>query len=255
MTLVSDIILAAYRDSNSVSINAALSPAEQDQGLKRLQSLVASVFGNEAGENLNDWPLGNYGRNPRYAAFDENAEWVRHPQINVRLIATADQARTVYLPAAPSDGSRIALIDPYGRLATYPVILDGNGRTIEDEAALEIAEDNFNEVWFYRADQGNWARVTNIDSFSEMPFPFEFDDYFIIALAMRLNPTFGRKLDEQSALRFKQQQRQLYARYQQVAPLDILDDISWPFMSVQGYDQQREFSSNQAFNRGSYFGG
>src|SRR5437773_1966347 len=115
MTLVSDIIFSAYRDANGVSINATLSPAEQDQGLKRLQSLVASVFGNEAGENLNDWPLGNYGRDIQ-AQIDANADWLMWPMINSRLVATAEQARTARLPVSPSDGSRMALIDPYARL-------------------------------------------------------------------------------------------------------------------------------------------
>lgn len=254
MTLVSDIIFSAYRDANSVSINATLSPAEQAQGLSRLQSLVASVFGNEAGENLSDWPLGNYGRNSQ-SQIDANADWLMRPQINVRLLATAEQARTVTFPVTPSDGSRMALIDPYARLATYPVTLIGNGRTIEGEASLLCDENSLNRVWFFRADQGNWVRVTDIDSFSEMPFPPEFDDYFIISLSLRLNPSFGRSLPPESAVRLKQQTRQLLARYAQTAPLDILDDISWPFMSRQSYDQQREFSSNRAFNRGSYFRG
>lgn len=254
MTLVSDIIFSAYRDANNVSINATLSPAEQSQGLQRLQSLVASVFGNEAGENLRDWPLGNYGRSSEFQ-FDASALWVNRPRIQARLLATAEEARTVYLPESPDDGSRIGLIDPYARLATYPVTLNGNGRTIETAATLTLNTNSLSRIWFYRADLGNWARVTTLESTSEMPFPLEFDDYFIISLAMRLNPTFGRKLSEESAVRLRQQKSQLYARYTQNQPLDILDDISWPFMSTQSYDQQREFSSNRAFNRGSYFGG
>lgn len=251
MTLVSDIIFSAYRDANNVSINAALSPAEQSQGLQRLRSLVASVFGNEAGENLRDWPLGNYGRSSE-AQFDPNARWVNRPQKNARLIATAEEARTVYLPDCPDDGTRIGVVDPYARLATYPITLSGNGRTIEGAASVVLNTNSTNRVWFYRADTGNWARITDIESFSEMPFPLEFDDYFIIALAGRINPTCGRATAPESIARFNQQRNQLLARYVQNQPLDILDDVSWPFMSVQSYDQQREFSSNRAFNRGSY---
>lgn len=254
MTSVSDIIFSAYRDANGVSIHATLSAAEQLQGLQRLRSIIASVYGNEAGENLKDWPLGNYGRASPDYPIDENADWLRRPWINTRMIATAQEARTVYLPGLPQDGARIALIDPYARLAAYPVTIDGNGRTIEGAASLVVNTNSFNGVWFFRADMGDWVRITGIEDSSEMPFPEEFDDYFIIALAMRLNPTFGRSLDPQSATRFKQQMNQLQARYVQSQPLEINDDISWPFMSTQSYDHQRQFSSNRAFNRGTYGG-
>jgi hypothetical protein len=71
---------------------------------------------------------------------------------------------------------------------------------------------------------------------------------------MRLNPRYGRMMDPQTATVFKDARRRFVARYLQSAPLEIDDSISWPFMSAQGYDQQREFSSNRAFNRGWYGG-
>lgn len=248
MTLVSDIIFSAYRDANNVSINGTLSPAEQAQGLQRLQSLVASIFGNEIGENLNDWPLGNYGLDPQYP-IEADAECLVRPQINSRLIATAEEAKTVYLPEWPSDGARMALIDPYARLSTYPVTLDGNGRTIDGAPTLLADTASFSRTWLFRADLGNWVRVDDLDSFSQMPFPIEFDDYFILTLAMRINPTFGRSISPESGTRLRQQQQQLYARYAQSAPLESRSDLSFPFMSVQGYGRSGEHN----FNRGTYF--
>ncbi len=251
MRLVSDIIFSAYRDANSVSINATLSPAEQAQGLSRMQSLVASIFGNEIGENLNDWPLGNYGRDPQYS-INLDPEMLVRPRINSRLIATAEEARTVYMPGYPSDGARTALIDPYARLAAYPVTLDGNGRTIEGVATLALNTNSLSRVWLFRGDLGDWVRVTDLGSFSQMPFPTEFDDYFILSLAMRINPTFGRSMSPESAKRFRQQQQQIYARYAQVAPLEISDDLSQCHMSVQGHERSNAYSSARTFARGAY---
>ena len=70
---------------------------------------------------------------------------------------------------------------------------------------------------------------------------------------MRLNPRYGRSMDEQSAAIFKQGRTSFVARYLQSMPLEIDDSISWPFMSMQSYDQQRQFSSSPGFDRGGYF--
>jgi hypothetical protein len=65
--------------------------------------------------------------------------------------------------------------------------------------------------------------------------------FFIIGLALRLNPRYGREMDPQTAAVFKSERRQFIARYLQSLPLEIDDSLSWPFMSRQGYDQQRGF--------------
>jgi hypothetical protein len=69
---------------------------------------------------------------------------------------------------------------------------------------------------------------------------------------MRLNPRNGRTMDDQSVMVFKSERKKFVARYLQSAPLEIDDNLSWPFMSTQSYDQQRAFASNRAFNRGWY---
>jgi len=99
------------------------------------------------------------------------------------------------------------------------------------------------------------VRLTSKLLTDEMPFPSDFDNFFITLLALRLNPRYGRTMDAQSAEIFKSEKRKFVARYIQSAPLEILDDISWPFMSTQSYDVERSFSSNRAFNSGRYPGG
>lgn len=255
MTLISSIIVDAFRESNILPLGKAPTADQGAEALRLFNEIVASIYGNDAGEFLLDWPLGNYGReSPRYdISWTEHR--INHPPINRRLIAVNEEAKRIYLTLRPQDGSRMGIADPFGRLAAFPVTLDGNGRTIEGGLMLVLNTNGLDAEWFYRADLGEWVRITNLLATDALPFPQKFDAMFIILLAMRINPRYGRTLDEQSVVVLKSRRREFVARYLQSQPLEIDDSISWPFMSTQSYDQQREFSSNRAFDRGSYFWG
>jgi hypothetical protein len=170
------------------------------------------------------------------------------------LIATNTVAKTVYLTPYPQDGSRMGIADPFGRLAAFPITLDANGRTIEGAATKVLNTNGLFQEWFYRADLGQWVKLTTLTAADQNPFPDDFDNFFITLLALRLNPRYGRVMDDQSTMIFKSEKQKFVARYLQSQPLEVDDSISWPFMSTQSYDQQREFSSNRAFNRGWYGG-
>jgi hypothetical protein len=148
-----------------------------------------------------------------------------YPLINTRIIADSSEAQTLYLPPDQQDGSRIALIDPGSRLGGAPITLDGNGRTIEGQATVTINTPGANMTWFYRADLGNWALLSELTGAEdeEFPFPYEFDDYFITRTAMRINPRFGRSLGEASVVELEMTLRKLRARYRQ--PVDIPTDL------------------------------
>lgn len=254
MTVISSIITDAYREGNILPLRKAPDAYQVTEALRLFNSNIRAIYGDEAGEGLTDWPLGtfnyespNYG--PEYTPYA-----IEHPSINRRLVVTNTEAKTIYLTPFPQDGARMGIADPFGRLATVPVTLDANGRTIEDNPTLLLDQDGTFAEWFYRADLGQWVRISSLTEGSECPFPNDFDNFFIIGLAMRLNPRYGREMDEQTAHVFKSERRKFVARYLQSQPLEIDDSISWPFMSTQSYDQQREFSSNRAFNRGWYGG-
>ena len=151
MTLISSIIADAYRESNLIALGREPTAGQVTEGLRLLNALFSAVLGDEAGEGLRDWPLGNYGREIADTALTEYQR--AHPPINHRLIAVNDEAITVYLTPAPQDGSRMSILDPFGRLATYPVVLDANGRTIDgtatktlDTNGLEISGDALSEL-------------------------------------------------------------------------------------------------------------
>jgi hypothetical protein len=224
------------------------------EALRLYNQNILSIYGSDAGETLADWTLGAYGVDQPGITDPRTPYMIQRPSINRRLIATATAALTVYLTPWPQDGSRMGIIDPFGRLAAFPVTLDANGRTIQGNPTLLLNTNGQAQEWFYRADKGDWVKLTSLLSTDENPFPEEFDIFFYIGLALRLNPRYGREMDPQTATVFKQQRNQFMARYLQSQPLEIDDSISWPFMSTQGYDQQRAFSSSSAFNRGWYGG-
>lgn len=254
MTLISSIIGDAFREGNILPLNKAPTANQITEALRLFNGNVRSIYGGDAGENLLDWPLGIFGNESPNYIFPYTDFAVAHPTINRRLIATNTVAKTIFLTPYPQDGARMGIADPFGRLAAFPVTLDANGRTIEGTATKVLNVNGTFQEWFYRADKGNWAKLSSLIAENENPFPEEFDNFFIIGLALRLNPRYGREMDDQSALVFKSERRQFVARYLQSQPLEIDDSLSWPFMSRQGFDEQRGFSSSQAFNRGWYGG-
>ena len=254
MTLISSIITDAYREGNILPLRKAPDVLQVAEALRLFQQNINSIYGGDAGEPLVDWPLGTFGVDEPGIVDPRTPDLIQRPSINSRLLATATAALTVYLTPYPQDGARMSIADTFGRLAAFPVTLDANGRTIEGNPTLVLNVDGAFQEWFYRADLGDWVKLDALLSTDQNPFPDAFDIFFICGLAMRLNPRYGREMDPQTAAAFKANRRQFIARYLQSQPLEVDDSISWPFMSAQSYDQQREFSSNRAFNRGWYGG-
>lgn len=252
MTLISSIIQDAYRESNMLPLGKDPNANQSAEALRLYNALVSAIYGGDAGENLTDWPLGNFGRQDDEWDIPLTDRQIAHPTINKRLIALNEIAMTVHLTLRPQDGARMGIADPFGRLAAFPVTLDANGRTIDGNPSIVLNTNGMFDEWFYRADLAQWVKITNLAADDENPFPAKYDTMFIILLAMRLNPRYGRSLDEQSVAILRQNKREFIARYLQSQPLEIDDSISWPFMSTQSYDTQRQFSSNAAFERGEY---
>lgn len=252
MTQVSDIIQGGYREINLVGIGKEPTAAQSTEGLTYLNEIFAHVLGFEAGELLYNWPLGNYGRQSQDQIVWDT-EQLTNPVPNSRLIVAGDAAMTVYLPFRPSDGARMGIIDPHALLSTRPVTLDGNGLTIEGSATLTLSTDSLDRTWLYRADTGNWARLTTLIATDQSPFPSEYDAYFKILLALRLAAPAGRELSASSQAAFGALEQKFRARYYQSAPLHT--DPSLQFTSKQSYRQYGPWSgpyssSQAAWNRG-----
>jgi hypothetical protein len=210
--------------------------------------------GTKPAKTLADWPLGTFGNETPNYVFPYTDYAVTHPTINRRLIANATVAKTIYLTPYPQDGSRMGIADPFGRLAAFPVTLDANGRTIAGPPRLcstrtgSSGNGSIARILGSGCSLPKNSRLTKIRSRSISTISSS------SLLSLRLNPRYGRSMDDQTALIFKSDRKRFVARYLQSQPLEIDDGISWPFMSSQSYDQQRAFSSNSAFNRGWYGG-
>jgi hypothetical protein len=208
------IITDGFRESNIIPLGQTPNANQQAEGLTRLKALIASVYGWDVGAPLRDWPVGISAYNESQAGWN-SGDW-SYPTANSRLIVNITTPQTIYLPQNPKEGARIGLVDIGGNLATYNVTVDGNGRTVEGQQSVVLDTDSAERAWIYRADKGNWERIdalANVDA--EMPFPEEFDDYFVTQLAMRLNPRYGRAISQETATRMAEIKNQLVARYRQ----------------------------------------
>jgi len=218
MTTVYQIIVDAYRQSNLIAIGVEPTQIQESEALRYLNRLVKSVFGNEAGENLEALPLGRneidkpsgfpwYGDTPGGNFFIP---------LNKRLNLNLSAPTTVYLHPMPEDGARVAIVDVSKNLATNPLTISGNGRLIEGNFNLTVNTNSANIEWFYRADLGDWQKISPLGILDTFPFPEEFDDLFILMLAFRLNPSYERQLDPQSGEILRRSKTQFRARYHNI---------------------------------------
>jgi len=234
MTTTSEIIKSAFREANLIPIGQTPSSDEQSEALSRLNSIIDSVMGFEAGERLKDW-LVQGGPTDGVTYFWSSADWEKVRQ-NSRILANLSTADTIYLPANPNNGARIQVVDIGANFATYNLTLDPNSRMIEGSTSPVVLSTNgTNTTWLYRADTGNWVKLTDmaVDLTSdpvidtELPFPRKYDDMFITMLAVRLNPRFGQGLSQLTIATLERSRGQFRAEYHQVettkAPSGVLN--------------------------------
>jgi hypothetical protein len=215
MTQALAIIKQALRESNLIAITADPTTDQISEGQVKLNQLIASVFGFEVGIQINDWPVGTNAGVEEFAVNWNRSAWSTPPQ-NVRLVGTSLEAEVISLPPFPDNGARIDLVDLTGTLSAHPITLDGNGKLIESAGSVVVALDGANIQWMYRADLGEWVRISiiNLDT-DELPFPLQFDAFFETRLAMRLNPRYGRSADPQTLDTLNRAESKLRATYRQ----------------------------------------
>lgn len=213
MTTTSEIIKDAYRESNLIGIGAGVTDAQNDEALPRLTSLISGVYGLDLGERLVDWMVGYAGQTNPDQSWSQT-DWV-YPIANSRILLNHTTSQTLYLPPAPENGARLQVIDVNSVLATYNITLDGNGRLINGVATETLSTAALNRTYMFDADVSGWVTVTGLALGDPMPFPTEFDDYFILKLAGRLNPRYGRSLSDLSLARLAELKEQMESRYRQ----------------------------------------
>lgn len=256
MTIVQQIITDAYRQSNLLAIGESPSLGQQDEGLRYLNRIVKSVFGNEAGDPLEAFPIGrdNINRPAGYPWWNDVPDNDWFVPKNIRVMLNIENPVSLYLHPDPDDGTRFAAIDVSNTLSTNNVTVYGNGRLIESGFTTVLNTDGVDREWFYRADLGNWMRYSPLEVADEFPFPEEFDDFFITLLAIRINPAYGQAIDEQSKFIFERASKQLKARYtqteQQRSELGLLRMPKVAADRDRWGDAYRFYNPNNMFDKG-----
>jgi hypothetical protein len=270
VSLVSTIVLAAYREGNILPINSTPTSAEQTEAVDALNRFVKVQFGTRMGEQLSDWLVPQPQRTASVAAnypqlpYPANADFLAlstpmandatieiwpYPPKNSRIVFGL-VAATVFFPEQPDDGSRMAIVSGSGAGAgdsgniTAALTLDGNGRTIEGENQQVYAgvTDPFPpREWFYRADLGDWTAVVPLTYDDDFLFPADLDDYFVTALAIRLAPRHGKAVSAETQAAFKEARTLFLTRYKQ--------------SGVTVYKSGDIPNSFQAYRAGQWFGG
>lgn len=215
MTQAQEIVKYGYRESNLLAIGQSPTSDQETEGLFHLNRIIEAAIGFNVGEYLDPWPIGsnNVDAPPGYP-IEINYPWEWLP-LNIRVMANLEGAKTEHLHPEPQDGSRLAVVDVSNNFNTYNLTLDGNGRRIDGNTSLTLSTDGFSGEWLYRDDLGEWKKCTDLAAADDLPFPKEFDDYFIIGLAIRLNPKYGQQMSRESAVAYDRADNGLRARYYQ----------------------------------------
>lgn len=218
MTLASDIITRAYRESNLVTLAAGETTAQQTEALPLLNEQILSAIGFEAGAELRDLNIGG--------EFDQSQVAAQFVPANARLVLNLAAATTLKLSPCPYEGQRLAVADAAGNLGTNNLVLDGNGRQIEAAATLALSTNGTVRQWLYRADTANWVKLTELATSDAMPLPVEFDSFFTTRLAMRLNPRYGQAIKQETLNELARIEGKLRARYRKPRPHQDMDTLS-----------------------------
>lgn len=217
MTTVSSIIKSALRETNLIPLGVEPTQDQLDESFGLLSTIVAGVLGNEAGEGLVPFPLGTDGINSPagYPWWSNELPGNVFVPFNTRVMCNLTGPGLINLHPRPHDGARMGIVDVNQSFGIHPLTVNGNGRNIEGDEFMTYDTPGEIRQWVYREDLGNWVTVIPLLIGAEMPWPPEFDDMFIIMLAMRLNPRYGQVIHPASAQVLTLAMSKFSARYTQ----------------------------------------
>ena len=246
MTTARDIVTQALREGGILALGETAGADSLDEGLQRLNVLVRGLLGYDLGEALTVINLGLNGITTSYGIAEDMTSEVSSSYLpsNSYIHANLSAAQTVYLDPNPDDGARIAVLDLSGNFSTAPLTIDANGKKIESSGTLTLNTDSTNTEWFYRKDLGTWVKVSLLAASDPLPFPLEFDDYFVTTLAFRLSRRYGQEVSPEMMATLGKARSQFRARYAQ--RVEKASELGWQRISPNyGWE-----ISNFNFNRG-----
>lgn len=229
MTTIRQIVEDAYREAGIYANDDTVSSADFTEGLRRLNVLFKGLFAAELGEPFLSVNYGKANLSNTYAQEQDASSEIDSAYVpsNTRLLLNISAPTTIYLPPNPRDGARFGIVDAAGNLASYNVTIDANGRRIESTATVVLNTNSLQRDWFYRADTGNWVKVTTFVDGDSSPLPEEFDDLLITYLAVRLNPRHGAESSAEMIEVLKRLRKIFKARYLQSSEQDSELGLQW----------------------------
>lgn len=248
MTTIRQIVTDALREGNVIAVGDTPPDTEFDEALRRIQTIISGLYGSVVGEPLKDVSFGDTGLVNSFAKNLDASPFIAasYVPLNVRLIFNNDVTSTIYLHPTPQDGSRLSVIDNGGDFSTHNVTVNANGRKIESASSVILSTAALNRSWFYRADLGQWVRISDLIADDESPFPREFDDLLITTLAVRLNPRFGIDTKKETAAVLGQMRTMFRARYKQ----KIEQPVEIGLLRLRGNRLISDLSSEDLFDLG-----
>ncbi len=259
MTTIASIINSGLRETNLIPLDVAPSANQVTEAFNLLSTIVAGVLGNEAGENLNPFPLGqdNISAPTGYPWWDNNLPGNIFIHSNTRIMCNLTGPGFVKFDPAPHDGARMGVVDCSNNFDTETLTVFGNGRLIDGSSEIVLSNPGVAQQWLYREDIGSWVTVVPIAMDGQMPWPPEFDDMFIIMLALRLNPRYGQVIHPASAEVLKTATTKFAARYSQnksqVPSEDGLLYLTNYYRYYGRYSNRQYGDANNYFNSGYPF--
>lgn len=253
MTAVVDIIKSSLRETNLIPLGVDPSTAQQAEAFQLLSTIIASTPGSDAGENLNPLDIGrnNIEAPNGYPWWNNELPENVFVRANTRLMLNLTDNGFVNFSPIPHDGARMGIVDCSLNLDIYSITLQGNGRLIDGSDEVIITTPGIKKEWVYREDLGNWVTLTPLDLAGDMPWPSEFDDLFIIGLALRLNPRYGQVIHPASAERYKTVLSQFSARYSQAWTEEPSEDGLLYMTNIDSRNIYRQYgNTNGMFNSG-----
>lgn len=225
MTTIRQIITDAYREGGLIQIGTTPEAEQLDEGVRKLQSIVTQLLGNEMGEGFETVAYGTDAASNSFAKDYDKKVYLDSYYVpsNVRLLVNTNSSQTIYLDPNPSAGARVAVVDVAGTFGTSNFTINANGRKIDGSTSLVLNTNGDNGQWFYRDDLAQWVKVTNIGPDSQSPYPPEFDELLSTTLAIRLNPRYQQQTSPETIQAMRQAKSQFRSRYRQAkfTPSDI----------------------------------
>lgn len=215
MATLRKIITDAYRESGIIQKGTVPDADQMQEGLDKLLMIIENVFGQEVGSEYQDVNYGDDGVVNSYSVDSNREVFIdnSYARPSYRLLVNSTSPKTIYLDPSPYEGARFSVIDVGQNFTTAPLTVVADTRRIEGAKQVVLNVDGAVVSWFYRADLGEWVKLSPLTLDSESPFPSQFDDYFIMKLATRLHPRYLVNTAQETMVHYREIQRKFRTRY------------------------------------------